>query len=161
MASTADETGRAVDEIASAVGEVAQGAEQQVKMIDGTRTVMQDADAIAVLASSSADVSSGIQVLAEKSERIGGIVGTITGIAEQTNLLALDAAIEAARAGEQGRGFAVVAEASSASAEQVSAATQQTGASTQEIAQSAAQLAQAAEELSALVGRFRLVGQPG
>ena len=48
--------------------------------------------------------------LAEKSDRIGQIVQTITGIAEQTNLLALNAAIEAARAGDEGRGFAVVAE---------------------------------------------------
>ena len=62
------------------------------------------------LAESAAGVTGAIESLAAKSERIGGIVDTITGIAEQTNLLALNAAIEAARAGEQGRGFAVVAE---------------------------------------------------
>src|SRR5213075_2494444 len=67
-------------------------------------------EAIRHVAASSEQVGAAIQDLAERSERIGGIVDTITGIAEQTNLLALNAAIEAARAGEQGRGFAVVAE---------------------------------------------------
>ncbi len=55
-------------------------------------------------------VTEAIRGLSQRTERIGGIVDTITGIAERTNLLALNAAIEAARAGEQGRGFAVVAE---------------------------------------------------
>ncbi len=66
--------------------------------------------AIQQVADNSAEVGRAIEDLSAKSERIGGIVDTITGIAEQTNLLALNAAIEAARAGEQGRGFAVVAE---------------------------------------------------
>jgi methyl-accepting chemotaxis protein len=48
--------------------------------------------------------------LADASDRISALVGSIGDIAEQTNLLALNAAIEAARAGEHGRGFGVVAE---------------------------------------------------
>lgn len=63
--------------------------------------------------------------LGQKSEKIGEIIGAISGIAGQTNLLALNAAIEAARAGEQGRGFAVVAEEVRKLAEQSEAAAKQ------------------------------------
>ena len=62
------------------------------------------------MAGLSLQVATAIDDLAERSERIGGIVTTITGLAEQTNLLALNAAIIAAQAGEQGKGFAVVAD---------------------------------------------------
>jgi methyl-accepting chemotaxis protein len=132
MASSSEETGRAVGEIASAVTDVAQGAEQQVRMVEAARTAaeatagdanqareealegikaaQQASQAMEAVRESTGSVTEAIRNLASKSEQIGGIVETITGIASQTNLLALNAAIEAARAGEQGRGFAVVAE---------------------------------------------------
>ena len=55
------------------------------------------------------DVVERMKEIAESSQRISEIIGTIDSIAFQTNILALNAAVEAARAGEQGRGFAVVA----------------------------------------------------
>jgi methyl-accepting chemotaxis protein len=113
-----DSTRDAVRDAAEAASASSEGAQRTVAAAEETRQVARDGvtaatqatQAIGVLAASSAQVSDGIQALSAKSERIGGIVETITGIAEQTNLLALNAAIEAARAGEQGRGFAVVAE---------------------------------------------------
>lgn len=50
-----------------------------------------------------------IEELAEMSEGIKNIIGTIEAIASETNLLALNASIESARAGAAGKGFAVVA----------------------------------------------------
>jgi methyl-accepting chemotaxis protein len=79
-------------------------AEEGVVAAESARRAMES------LVESSSELTSAMGQFTTKSERIGGIVETITGIAGQTNLLALNAAIEAARAGEQGKGFAVVAE---------------------------------------------------
>ncbi len=132
VATTSNDVDRAVGEIATAVTEVAEGAGRQVHMVDDTKAtagstaesasqahdlaragveaVVEASSAMEGLRESSQVVNDTITQLAERSERIGQIVETITGIAAQTNLLALNAAIEAARAGEQGRGFAVVAD---------------------------------------------------
>jgi methyl-accepting chemotaxis protein len=106
------------EEAARAAGTSARTAQATAEAANDARGVAEQGvvaaqhatEAMQQVAASSSEISTTIGELSQRSERIGGIVGTITGLAEQTNLLALNAAIEAARAGEQGRGFAVVAE---------------------------------------------------
>ncbi|NGM82215.1 methyl-accepting chemotaxis protein [Paenibacillus sp. 7124] len=76
---------------------------------EGNDSVIQVVDKINGIHETVEELGAVIDKLNERSGRIVGIVGIITGIARQTNLLALNASIEAARAGEHGRGFAVVA----------------------------------------------------
>lgn len=129
--SAAESIGTAASEIASGNDDLSRRTEEQagnlqrtasaVEQINGSVQSLADsasrADQLAHQASgaaasggqSVAKVVKTIAGIADASERIGDIIGTIDGIAFQTNILALNAAVEAARAGEQGRGFAVVA----------------------------------------------------
>ncbi len=106
-----DEVGSRVQQSAAAAQETAAAAERARTVArEGVAAAAQVSGAMNAVRESSVAVREVMDGLAGRSERIGGIVETITDISSQTNLLALNAAIEAARAGEQGRGFAVVAD---------------------------------------------------
>ncbi len=113
-----DMAATAVNEMTSAVEEVARNAEHTARSSgsatgaaeEGMALVRQTSISVDNVGGDIAKTSNLLGDLAEQSRDIGKVLDVIRGLAEQTNLLALNAAIEAARAGEAGRGFAVVAD---------------------------------------------------
>ncbi len=118
--SAAGDTDKAAGEIEAA----AVAAQQMSSSVDEVaRQALRSDQAASAALRDAESVQQAMAGLVTQADRIGEIVGMISGIAAQTNLLALNATIEAARAGEAGRGFAVVASEVKDLAAQTAAAT--------------------------------------
>jgi len=109
--SAVEEISASTEEVAASSGEITRSmAETMTTTNSGQKALDRVVEQMNNIGIGSQRVRTAVIELSVNSEKIGKIIGVITGIADQTNLLALNAAIEAARAGEQGRGFAVVAD---------------------------------------------------
>jgi methyl-accepting chemotaxis protein len=115
LTGAADSLASGVQRQASALSETKASIDQIAQAVRQNSDSAQQASLLAVGGSGSArasDATTAVGAMAEidrSSKEIAQIIDTVDEIAFQTNLLALNAAVEAARAGEQGRGFAVVA----------------------------------------------------
>jgi methyl-accepting chemotaxis protein len=103
LTSSAQETSRNVNTIASAMEELSASIGDINRHLGQTQRLVEDAT------ERSRQAATGLADLIKTEEKIEGIVQLIQGIASKIDLLALNATIEASRAGEAGRGFAVVA----------------------------------------------------
>jgi methyl-accepting chemotaxis protein len=134
MSSTAEETNKQAQAVASASNEaaasvqtVASAAEELSSSVDEiSRQITQSNEVTSKAVREAATTNAEVASLATAAQKIGDVVRLIEEIASQTNLLALNATIEAARAGEAGKGFAVVAS-------EVKTLATQTGKATEEI----------------------------
>jgi methyl-accepting chemotaxis protein len=118
-------TTKSIQETTSAVGNVAQAAEEMALSIGEIDIKSSQVKQVANKATQlSISIAAQVESLAARIQDVGQVVTVIRTIASQTNLLALNATIEAARAGTAGRGFAVVAQEVKELASQTALATE-------------------------------------
>ncbi|WP_416147996.1 methyl-accepting chemotaxis protein [Salipaludibacillus sp. HK11] len=108
---TTDQISGQMGTISNHINGMNEGSAKTKKQVEsGTSVIQRVVEQMGKINESTQTTSEKIELLGEKSSKIGDMIHMITDVADQTNLLALNAAIEAARAGDHGKGFAVVAD---------------------------------------------------
>jgi methyl-accepting chemotaxis protein len=134
IAGAAEELGKSVHQIADQANVSAEIASEAVRRTEAaTKTIGS---------------------MQQSSERIGEVIGLISGIAAQTNLLALNATIESARAGEAGRGFAVVASEVKGLAGQTAKATEEISRQIEDMQSTTRDVVAAIDNIRAVIDRI-------
>jgi methyl-accepting chemotaxis protein len=166
MSETAQRMNDGTEKTRSSIGRTAAGSNESTRELatvasatvqlsasidEIARQVVNVSQATQAAVSRAAETDTSFVRLNLGAQRIGDIVGVISGIAAQTNLLALNATIEAARAGEAGRGFAVVANEVKALATQTTKAAAEIVHNVNEIVASIAQTSGAIHHVSAAI----------
>lgn len=99
-----------VQKIAESTNSIAEHSQQTNEQADlGAELLVKLREQLEQMLDTLLRTNLSVNLLNEKSAKIGAITENITSFANQTGILSLNASIEAARAGEHGRGFAVVA----------------------------------------------------
>lgn len=117
LASLAEETTAAIQQMTAQVGVITENSQRGTEVAntakrsadDGQHQLSTMSASLQMMEDSTVEVTKDMEDLEERSTQIEDIIHIVKSIADQTNLLALNASIEAARAGEHGVGFAVVA----------------------------------------------------
>lgn len=105
-----DTMGQLIDHIVDNVAQLDKGTQEIKSSSDRSIEIIRDlTESNDKSMEAVKHIASQVNATNESAMKIRAAVDLITSIAEETNLLSLNASIEAARAGEQGRGFAVVA----------------------------------------------------